>query len=907
MGEVYSAHDEELGRKAAVKILCAEVSTDSGRKTRFKQEARAISALNHPNIVTIYEIGENDSGSYLVTELIEGKTLRDVISEEPLTILRILKITEQTANALVAAHNAHIVHRDVKPENIMVRADGIVKILDFGLAKPTIEGNTNDQAKTIPGIVMGSVRYMSPEQARGVKTDERTDIWSLGVVLYEMLTGKVPFDGVTTSDTIAEVIYKEPKSLGDVVRNAPTELQRIVRRALQKNPDERYQNIKDFALDIRALIHDLEHSTSGDHSKTLSHEGINENPTIIHQTISGANNTLAAPNHRADTIPGTPAPKSLLKMAMLPLVALLLVGAGIFAYQRFGGGGRMGSSSFERSFSQRVNTDGKVRLPAISPDGKTIAYVAGEAGSRSLVVRQLSNDAMATIVPPANLDYREVIFSPGGDYVYYTLLSQDFAFNTLYRVPTLGGESKKLIEDVDSVPAFSSDGKKFAFRRHVSSPNDDDIVFIVDTESLKLEELLKAKSSGIGGFGASIAWSPDGEKIIISTMPSPDPAQAALKTGEIDIKTKSFRLIGANWAAINDMQWFKDGSGLLLAARDLKNNPSKVWRMSYPDGEIFPVTNDSNDYVSVGLAADGKTAVSLKSDTLSSTWKFNPASKELVQLTADSRSLEGSNGISQMPDGRLVFTKTEGKRSTLWASDADGKNQRPLVTDNKNWIYRPSVDKDGKYIVYGQWLENESSEVWRVDADGKNPILLQSEGHDPTITADGKSIIFVKRPMDNSTAKVMIMPIEGGEPRDFYSDKEMLPYMTTLSPDGQKLAVVLYEVKNMSQNLKIFNLGKDGAFTEVLKVPSTFAGAAIWSPDSKSLVGASSRSGASNMWKLPIDGSEMQQITDFKSGTVLRYNWSHDGKNLFVVRGIANNDLVILKDASLGNTTASAN
>jgi serine/threonine-protein kinase len=206
MGEVYSARDLELDRNVAIKLLPNEFTADEDRRLRFRQEAKVVSALNHPNVITIYEIGENDFGHFLATEFVEGRTLREIIKRESLNMNRILRIMEQAANALVAAHSEHIVHRDIKPENIMVRRDGIVKVLDFGLAKPIVgfKNEDNSDNKTVPGTVMGSARYMSPEQARGLDVDERTDIWSLGVVLYELLIGKAPFDGETTADTLPD-------------------------------------------------------------------------------------------------------------------------------------------------------------------------------------------------------------------------------------------------------------------------------------------------------------------------------------------------------------------------------------------------------------------------------------------------------------------------------------------------------------------------------------------------------------------------------------------------------------------------------------------------------------------------------------------------------------------------------
>jgi len=264
MGEVYLAQDTKLDRKVAIKFLNEEFSKDSDKLNRFIQEAKAASALNHPNILTVYEIGETDDTNYIVTEFIEGKTLREHISpKESLSLNTILKIGVQVSEALPAAHQAGIIHRDIKPENVMIRSDGYAKVLDFGLAKLTekkkkdevsLEGATKAFVKTNPGMVMGTVSYMSPEQARGKETNARTDIWSLGVVLYEMLAGKVPFTGETVNHTIVSILEKEPLLL----ENAPNELQRIVRKTLTKDVEMRYQTAHDLLIDLKNLRRDLD-------------------------------------------------------------------------------------------------------------------------------------------------------------------------------------------------------------------------------------------------------------------------------------------------------------------------------------------------------------------------------------------------------------------------------------------------------------------------------------------------------------------------------------------------------------------------------------------------------------------------------------------------------------------------
>ena len=250
MGEVYLAKDNKLGRRVALKLLPEQFATDPERINRFVREARAASALNHPNIITIHEVGEDGGTNYIATEFIDGKTLRERLFEKPLSFEEAMSVAVQTTEALSAAHTAGIVHRDIKPENIMIRTDGYVKVLDFGIAKLTEDaltenlGDTRKLMTTETGVVVGTAKYISPEQAYGKPVDARSDIFSLGIVLFEMLAGRRPFDGETPLDVIAAIVYKDPPPLKDLVSDLPAELERIVSKTLRKNRDERYQTSK---------------------------------------------------------------------------------------------------------------------------------------------------------------------------------------------------------------------------------------------------------------------------------------------------------------------------------------------------------------------------------------------------------------------------------------------------------------------------------------------------------------------------------------------------------------------------------------------------------------------------------------------------------------------------------------
>jgi serine/threonine-protein kinase len=313
MGEVYLAEDTKLERRVALKILLAEVANDETRVRRFVQEAKAASALNHPNILTVHEIGNFEGSQYIVTEYIKGETLRDRLSAGQLSLRETLDVTMQVAAALSAAHNAGIVHRDIKPENIMLRDDGIAKVLDFGLVKLTekkkklADSKDATRVKTDPGMVMGTANYMSPEQARGKETDARTDVWSLGVVLYEMLAGETPFAGETANDSIAAILTKEPPTLAPEL---PYELHRFIRRALQKKPDERYQTIKDFLHDVQDLKRELEvseeiersHIPSMSRSTNVGITQSGENVTAMHPTAISTQNSMARQPSSAEYI-----------------------------------------------------------------------------------------------------------------------------------------------------------------------------------------------------------------------------------------------------------------------------------------------------------------------------------------------------------------------------------------------------------------------------------------------------------------------------------------------------------------------------------------------------------------------------------------------------------------------------
>ncbi|MGH9818932.1 MAG: hypothetical protein ACRD43_02085, partial [Pyrinomonadaceae bacterium] len=362
------------------------------------------------------------------------------------------------------------------------------------------------------------------------------------------------------------------------------------------------------------------------------------------------------------------------------------------------GGTRMAANAFDRPQISRISTDGKVLLPAISPDGKYAAYVSGEIGNQSLVVRQISTDSTVTVVPPTNLNFSAVTFSPTGDRIYYCQTRSDFSINTLYTVPTLGGPSRKLIEDVDSTVTFSPDGKRFAFIRHSTNANDDTL-FTVDAATLEIEQLISSKQTGFDVFSTRPAWSPDGKTILLGAGKRASGFITSMSVGEVSVADKTFKPLNTGkFFTVGNFVWFADGSGFLCAGRETQTSPIQIWRSSYPNIDFHQVTNDFNDYAEIGLSADGKTILTLKGDTSSALWRYSPASRDSVQLTTEGRDLAGFNGIAQKPDGSLLFTQKKAKEGDLWLADKDGKNPKALF-EEPGFAVTPIFTPDGKYIV----------------------------------------------------------------------------------------------------------------------------------------------------------------------------------------------------------------
>ncbi|HKQ50738.1 MAG TPA: protein kinase [Pyrinomonadaceae bacterium] len=924
MGEVYLARDTTLDRVVALKILPSEIATDQQRMQRFVQEAKTASALNHPNILTIFEIGETNGAHFIATEYIDGVTLRKHIQGRRLKLSEALDVASQIAAGLTAAHSAGIVHRDIKPENIMLRKDGYVKLLDFGLAKPTerqaslvdTEAQTKMLVNTSPGMVMGTVSYMSPEQARGFQLDSRTDIWSLGCVLYEMVAGRVPFSGETTSDVIVAVLDREPPPLPGGPYETPLELQRILRKALRKDREERYQTVKDLLVDLRALKQEVDFEAKLEISvppesrslaafNTISAQNSFETERAAHTShVPATRSTLASGRLAASPRAAGERFKQWTVLALVAAFAAVVTGlVYMYLHQR----ARRAPRAFQPMKVTRLTTTGKSIGAAISPDGKIVAYVVNDGGQRSLWVRQVATSRNVQIVEPAAVEFTGVTLSPDGNYVYYVTGSPNSPIRELSQVSVFGGTPKKILSDVDTPVTFSPDGKQLAFMRGEPTKAEYTL-FVVNSDGTGERRLASAKAPQ---YYEQLAWSPDGQRLAVSTGNASTSKDMTIVEVNIADGTEK-PLSQEKWPGIGQFAWLSDGSGMLINAVDKDSQLSQIWLLSYPEGTARRVTNDLNNYRGVSVAAQTGDLVTVRYDQSTNIWiapgpasaplaAQRPAAAQRNEATAalidESRATQITSGAAKFyggtwtPDGRLVYSSDVSGSRDLWVMDADGTNQKQLTFDSGT-NFSPVVSPDGRYIVFVSDRKDGRHNIWRMDANGANPKQLTNGNYDrnPAFSPDGKWIVYTSFGATNPN--LWRIPVDGGDPVQLNDKFSMAPIV---SPDGKMIACYYWDERPDTQLGTALIPFEGGQPVKVFTLPSPNV---RWSPDGTALTYVDSRSGVSNIWNQPLDGGPAVQLTNFKNDLIFAFEWSRDGRQLACARGIVTSDAVLFSNFS---------
>jgi serine/threonine protein kinase len=853
MGEVYRARDTRLNRTVAIKVLPHDRVADQDRERRFLQEARAASALNHPHIVTLHDIVHETGIDFLVMEYVAGKSLDRLISGKRLPLVEALGYGQQMASALAAAHAAGIVHRDIKPANVIVTPEGQVKVLDFGLAKlvqrdvedPEAETRTRAALLTEPGMVMGTVAYMSPEQARGREVDHRTDIFSLGVVLYEMVTGQRPFRGKSHVETMHAIINQPLPPLSQ-----SPELQDILDKALAKDPNERYQHAGDLGLDLRRVL---------------------QRPPETRHASSG-------------TGPGRHLPWIVAAGLLLALPVAWWTGRRVISTVE-------DTTALEAAsitpFTSNLGYNGEA---TIAPDNQTIAYVSDRTGRFDIFLRQigtsadipLTSDQADNIQPAFSPDGRQIAFvsSRGGAPIFYPGFDNPMMGGDIWVMPALGGVPRRIARD-GNFPSWSPDGTKIVFSRHRIG------LFEVAATGGDLRAITLPGGAQAGGFYP--AYSSDGRWIFfedarnnISVVPVTGGAVQEIATGRHPV-----------WDASSHAVIYSDSR---------EGNNHSLWSVPFssdagkPSGPARPLT--------IGRGRDWQPAVSRDGTLVAYTAIQATYNLEAVPFDAEAGHISGlprvvttGNQMSYFmrfsPDGRsIVFESSRGAGRHIWRVDI-GAEPVQLTSDPKYEETFPQWSPDGNTIAFTrQPAQNPNARsLWIMDADGANPRQILEGNNLTRWLPDGSGLIY-----QSLKFQLFVYDVANGRSKQIPTQSDVVT-MHTPSSDGQW---IVYQATGKDVgNVDIHAVGLDGGAPRVIvSTPRQdyhpfFSPSGRWvyfQPDHKNIYQVP---GPAQDWKR----ADPVKVTDFpESGLFLEDpQISRDGRQLLYARGKVTGDIWILK------------
>jgi Tol biopolymer transport system component len=852
MGHVYRARDPQLQREVAIKILRPELSGDPHRVRRFEREACAAGALSHPNIVAVHEVGVHDGASFIVTELLDGETLRQRLRGGALSVDEALDFAVQIASGLAAGHLRGIVHLDIKPDNLFVTTDGRIKILDFGIAKLRDPERSSDATQTITmtGVqvapVVGTASYMSPEQARGLRTDHRSDLFSFGAVVYEMLTGCAPFRRHTTADTVSAVLNDEPPAIAAAI---PPSLEQIVRRCLAKDPENRFQSARDLMFDLEAL-----------RQRGLAGDARQRRPHLTMRTVAVVGAGLVA-----------------------------VAGAAAVGY----GAGKRAAPLALHEVHRVTDFVGMEESPAISPDGRSIAFTASVNGTRQIFVRLLAGGPPLALTTD-DVDHRFPRWAPDGNsLLFFAPAHAGLNEGAIWAIPALGGPSRRIMASISGADV-DRNGRLASFQLG------DGAIRLV-TAALDGSDVRVLLPSS-PGYHRYPRWSPDGNWIAFERGDG-----LRYEIFVVPAGGGNARQLTHDRTIIDGIAWLPSSAGVMFGSSRGSTIPYlpmlRLWEVGLDAQTPRPLTSGDVSYEQPDVDESGRTSatrLTLRSDL----WSF-PIGGAPAQNTANGRRVSRQTGQvltpSASPDGReIAFLGDSGGHANLWVMSATGSDLRQITfeRDPDVAVGVPVWSPDGRSIAFVSSKGRTGFDfgIWLVNPDGGNMRNIVPVGLGPAWSADGAWLYYA----DTSAGSLKKIQVTGGSPTTVRSE----PTRNVIGlHDGSLYYMVERPLVDGRPEFEICAATPESGRSHVVarisasRVPSWQVINPALSPDGRLLALTLTDGFTTNIWTLSTENGHWRQVTDFGDRDVFiarRVSWSADGTSIIAAVAEGDADIVLL-------------
>lgn len=866
MGEVYLAADTKLGRNVALKTLPPSFANDPSFLKRFRNEAQAAANINHPNVATVYSVEEFEGIHFLTMEYIDGSTLDKLIPKDGLELKTFLEWLEPISHALAAAHKRGIIHRDIKPGNIMISGDGTPKILDFGLAQ--IERSFAGSASlandiTAPGQIIGTPSYMSPEQAEGVDVDVRSDIFSFGTVMYEALTGKRPFRGPSQGLIVRAVIHTEPDPIAKHRPDTPYVIAKMVERCLQKSPGKRFQSMRE----IRSTLKEV---------RTASDAGVSMDSFArrFYREASSSSKLWLAP----------------------AAILVLAIAASAWWYFSSSTQSRF-PISFDSMRMRRFSDANNVGYAQITPDGKAVAFATAEDdGTRSLWIRRVDDRNPLLLVPPQRNQYwGGLAISIDGGQVFYLTAGRTANFGTLYRVSALGGPSRKLVDNVNDIGGISPDGQSLLLVRY----GDHSRIISVNTSDGGNERVITETPLGDArsmNF-RDPHFSRDGRSVYFIRTQNRQGVES-WSIEKVDIESGNVTSLLSQPDRISEIAVLPDSSGIIYTGVDSVSNLQQVFHLLLRDGAKTRLTNDLYFYFGVNVDAAGQTILVSQRADEQQLWVGD--AQDTASLKPMIKEPPPYRNAAWTPDGRLVYDAVENNVAQIWISNPNGSDRQKL-TSSGAYDFEPKVSPDGKHIVFTS-KRSGFNQVFRMNIDGGQQTLLTEvpgATQAPRFSADGQTVIFDW--FNAGERLVARVPLVGGPVEVFLRPDEKIPLFYTfywaMSPDGISIAHSIWIPGEEKMKIAVRPIDTEEPSIVLDIWPSRIF---KWAPDGKSIVYRERQAtyqSENEILSVDVSSGKARSLLSAGSDQVVDLSFSNDMKQVAVVRGKNSSNAVLLTAA----------